>query len=343
MGTPAPIAEKILILFPGALGDFVCFLPALETLARGREVDLFARTEYADLVPPSIKTRSQECYEISRLFVPGSEREDRLKHFFAPYSRIYSWMGSGQPDFVRHLTLLSEDKLKVYPFRPSGSRIHMTDYFLSCLGEKGSSEAAPRISIRSDALVWSHRFWQQSHLQEKRVLVLSPGSGAREKNWPVEFYLEVAEWWERHFRGKSLVVLGPAEEERGASGDRWRCAAALRDLDLARLAALISRCDLYLGNDSGVTHMAAALGVETVALYGPTDPVQWAPRGQRVRVITRNIECSPCLYSVMKSCPHRRCLTALTPGHVIRELVKLLERTKDSADLLDKGGGRDYS
>ncbi|MEK7783617.1 MAG: glycosyltransferase family 9 protein, partial [Candidatus Binatota bacterium] len=85
------------------------------------------------------------------------------------------------------------------------------------------------------------------------------------------------------------------------------------------------RCDLYLGNDSGVTHLASVLGVETVALFGPTDPLQWALRGKRHTVITQNVECSPCLPPVMNSCPHRKCLTMLSPDYVIRRLEKLLQ------------------
>ena len=320
----APNREKILAIFPGALGDFICFLPTLEKLARGGEVHLFARTEYADLLPATVRTHSLECYEIGRLFVPGAEEEERLKRFFASYSSIYSWMGSGQPDFVRHLTLLSDGKLKLFSFRPSGSRIHITDYFLSCLGEMGSNETTPHIAIRSDALAWSHWFWRRSNLEKKMVLVLSPGSGAREKNWPMDFYSAVAKWWEKSFLGESLVVLGPVEEERGEIGGRWDPALVLRGLGLAKLAAVISRCDLYLGNDSGVTHLAAALGVETVALFGPTNPTQWAPRGNRVTVITQNVECSPCLPFAMKSCPHRKCLTTLSPDDVISRLKEPL-------------------
>jgi len=65
-------------------------------------------------------------------------------------------------------------------------------------------------------------------------------------------------------------------------------------LDLAKLAALIRRCDLYLGNDSGVTHLASALGVATVALFGPTDPVKYGPFDSRDRIVRLGLVCSPC-------------------------------------------------
>ena len=320
-----PIPEKVSVIFPGALGDFICFLPALRELVRGREADLFARTEYGELLPATVRTRSLERYEVRRLFVPGAGSDEGLKHFFGSYSCIYSWMGSGQKDFVRNLKALCDGRLKVFPFLPTGSRIHMVDYFLSCLGIESPKEVPQDIPIKSDALAWCRWFWRQSGLEGKKVLILSPGSGARAKNWPREFYMAVAEWWEKRFNGLTVVILGPVEEERERDGDHWGRARIVRGVELGKVAALISRCDLYLGNDSGVSHLASALGVETVALFGPTDPLQWALRGKRHTVITQNVECSPCLPPVMNSCPHRKCLTMLSPDYVIRRLEKLLQ------------------
>ena len=64
-----PAAQRALVIFPGALGDFLCFLPTLRFLSQGKEVDLLARSEFADLVPPTVKVGSLERYEIRRLFV----------------------------------------------------------------------------------------------------------------------------------------------------------------------------------------------------------------------------------------------------------------------------------
>ena len=109
-----------------------------------------------------------------------------------------------------------------------------------------------------------------------------------------------------------------------------------RGLSLAELAAIIARSELSLGNDSGVTHMAAALGIPTVALFGPSDVQTWRPQGKRVRILTHEIECAPCSVAAMKSCGHRSCLRALKPAEVIEQLHALLEQSR-----LDKGGGRD--
>jgi len=310
--------RKGLAIFPGALGDFICFLPALERMTRWGTVDLLARSEYAALLSPQVRMRPLECREIAALFVAGAGRDQRLQDFFGPYTFVYSWMGNHQPDFVSNLQALCQGDLGIFPFHPSQLGIHMADYYLSCLEEAYLRGPLPIIPIRSDAIAWGDCFWQGYGLEGRKVLALAPGSGARGKNWPADFFQSAAERWEEELGHKALVILGPVEEERAEVGNPWAHGLVVRGLDLAQLAALLARSDLYLGNDSGVTHLAAALGVKTIALFGPTDARQWAPRGKRVTVVTRSVACSPCDPPVMKSCPHRRCLATISPEDVMR-------------------------
>ena len=76
------LRSKIAVLFPGALGDFICFLPALQKLAQTAEVDLFARSEFADIVPRGVTVRSLECNQISRMFTANAAEDQRLQDFF---------------------------------------------------------------------------------------------------------------------------------------------------------------------------------------------------------------------------------------------------------------------
>jgi ADP-heptose:LPS heptosyltransferase len=154
------------------------------------------------------------------------------------------------------------------------------------------------------------------------VLSIAPGSGAREKNWPEEFFIAVADWWREHIGGVAMLIVGPVELARGGI-DRLRehCLVA-SNLRLAQVTALLSRSTIYLGNDSGMSHLAAAVGVPTVALFGPSDPLQWAPRGRRVTVISRRIHCSPCAPLAMKSCQQRVCLSEISPAQVIDAMLE---------------------
>jgi heptosyltransferase-3 len=107
-------------------------------------------------------------------------------------------------------------------------------------------------------------------------LAVHPGSGSRAKNWPFDRFVETAR---RLSPGRTwLLILGPAEEDVSPP-PRARLA---RSLPLRTLGAVLARAGLFLGNDSGVSHLAGACGTRTLALFGPTDPAQWAPVGRAV-------------------------------------------------------------
>ena len=116
-----------------------------------------------------------------------------------------------------------------------------------------------------------------------RFLALHPGSGSPGKNWPVERFLQLVdrvrppEPW--------LVPCGPADVELVAPfRARTDCVIA-EGLPLRVLGALLAEAGVFVGNDSGVTHLAAAWGAPTVALFGPTDAKMWSPEGERVRTV----------------------------------------------------------
>jgi ADP-heptose:LPS heptosyltransferase len=316
---------RICVLFPGALGDFICFLPALEILKQNADLDLFARPEFSGLVSPPVKVRSLDGFEVRQLFVPGAARDEGLCDFFGSYTAIYSWSGNQEKEFVNQLIQVSGGRARVYPFRATDRKFHQTDYYLACLNETYERPRSPFIAVPAEAVAWIENYWTEHTLDGQARLVLAPGSGAREKNWPADFYLKVADWWRHRVQGAVVILLGPVEEERGGLDlllDRFPVA---QNLSLAQVAALLARSHLYLGNDSGITHLAAAVGVRTVALFGPSDLHQWAPRGDRVTLLRRNVDCCPCTISVMKECPHRRCLTELYPRDVIKKVAGLPE------------------
>lgn len=99
-------------------------------------------------------------------------------------------------------------------------------------------------------------------------VVLHPYSGGARKNWPLEHFRTLAS----HF-GNVAWTCGPEEELPGA----------VRFADLAELGRWISGARLFIGNDSGITHLAAAVGTPTLAVFGPTDPAIWCPAGPHVR------------------------------------------------------------
>ncbi len=110
-------------------------------------------------------------------------------------------------------------------------------------------------------------------------LAVHPGSGSRAKNWPLDRFVDSARRLSP--RRPWLLVLGPAEADVVPPPG----ALAVRAMPLRRLGATLARAGLFLGNDSGVAHLAAACGTRTLAVFGPTDPAQWAPVGPTVRTL----------------------------------------------------------
>lgn len=313
------------MLFPGALGDFVCFLPALHALIEQYSVDLLARSEFAAIAPAGVRVESLERFEVRQLFSDDGAREPEVRQFFASYDAVYSWFAHQQPAFVAALQNASQGRAQVFPFRPVSRNLHQADYYLACLKRAPLRQSKPSVALDSDAQIWSAAFCHSNGIGDEPLLLVAPGSGAREKNWLAAHYLQIIHWWRDQCSGKVIVVVGPVELERGGFESFSASAVLARGLDLAQLAALLARSDLYLGNDSGVSHLAAAVGARTVALFGPSDERQWAPRGPRVAILRRQTACSPCNDSAMKLCPGRPCLAELTPGDVIQQLRKLPE------------------
>jgi heptosyltransferase III len=158
-------------------------------------------------------------------------------------------------------------------------------------------------------------------------LAVAPGSGHACKNWPLSHYYEVtrALAWEHHFQ--VIWLAGPAEQAvlpylqalAAAQGQ-----IVLKQQPLERVAAILRRCRLYLGNDSGLTHLAAAAGTrEVLALFGPTDPGIWAPPGEQVRVLAGSCPQAPCSSGREIACAQPRCLQNLTPEAVLAAVAEM--------------------
>jgi hypothetical protein len=169
------------------------------------------------------------------------------------FDSIISWYGAARADFRAAVARLPFTFLRALPDAPG---VHAADYFLGQVG--GCGPANPRIECpRTDG----------------GYAVIHPFSGSSKKNWPLDRFREVA----RRLPHPVRWCAGPEET----------LPDAVRFTDLYELACWLASAHLYIGNDSGITHLAAAVGIPVVALFGPTDPSVWAPRGACVRVVAR--------------------------------------------------------
>ena len=159
-------------------------------------------------------------------------------------------------------------------------------------------------------------------------LAVAPGSGQPRKNWPLAHYYELSRALGWEYGLKVVWLAGPGEEAMLPYLEALAQAQGhllLAHRLLARVARVLSRCRLYIGNDSGLTHLAAAVDKpEVLALFGPTDPRVWAPLGPRVRTLTGACPQAPCAVGRTIACPETGCLNALAPETVLAVAAQVL-------------------
>jgi heptosyltransferase-3 len=137
-----------------------------------------------------------------------------------------------------------------------GAKTHAADFFLKQAGGEGF--AVPTIGCEQR--------------RREDFTVIHPFSGSARKNWPLNRFRELA--------GRLAIPV------RWSAGPEEPLDDAVRFENLYELACWLASARVYIGNDSGITHLAAAVGTPVVAVFGPTDPVVWTPRGERVRVVS---------------------------------------------------------
>ena len=123
------------------------------------------------------------------------------------------------------------------------------------------------------------------------MVVLHPGSGSKRKNYPPEFWLDLIKGKALGLFHKRILLLGPAEEEQCQFFDKELLGMEVEIVispNKEKLLSLLKDTCLYIGHDSGITHLTAMLGTQTIALFKNSHPLQWAPLGPDVTVISND-------------------------------------------------------
>jgi ADP-heptose:LPS heptosyltransferase/GT2 family glycosyltransferase len=170
--------------------------------------------------------------------------------------------------------------------------------------------------------------------RQRRFAVVHPGVGNPVRQWPAGHYAQLIDLLVAE-AGLAVILIGTADEAEIAAEvlkavqDRSAVISLAGDVKLADLPLLLREAALFIGNNSGPKHLAAALGVPTLGVHsGVIDPAEWAPRGERAQAIKREMSCSPCYLEFAADCPRRMaCLTGLPPRAVFTASLGLLSTT----------------
>jgi heptosyltransferase-2 len=207
-------------------------------------------------------------------------------------------------------------------------KLHQVEYYLTLLRAIGWAALTRDPALRADpeAVARVRALLSSKGIEDQDLLVgLSPGAAyGPAKRWPVERFAAIGDRAIKEWGARVVVIGTEKEKDLGETLISATAPGALNCCGMTGLGealALIKRCQLFVSNDSGLMHVAAALNVPTVAIFGSTDPLATGPRGKNARIVKQDTECSPCL---KPECPvGYRCLLSVQPDDVWREMEKL--------------------
>jgi heptosyltransferase-2 len=273
--------NRILLIRGGAIGDFILTLPALKLL---RDAFPNARIEIlgykhivalAEMAGYANGTRSIECGALAGFFSRDGELAPELIEYFGSFQQVISY-------------LFDPDEIFSANLKRAGVRNLITGSPKITDEEHAARQLArplERLALYLEDPAATLRLPQSEKLDR---IAIHAGSGSETKNWPIERWIEVARKLIEPNDGSKLLLVGGEADlaqlvalRAALPNERLELA---ENLALPELAARLQRCRLFLGHDSGISHLAAAVGTSSLLLFGPTDPAVWAPANSQVRV-----------------------------------------------------------
>jgi heptosyltransferase-3 len=285
----------ILIIRAGALGDTLMLMPAITGLRRNADVIIAGRRPGIDYLRPYV----DQCLDMEtsgwhRLFM---EEDDNI-HPLPISSPDHVAAFLNDPDGRLRVNLKAcfpDSSVSIFPvFPPEKDKRHIALYMAESIQEAGLPMDAGRIFEESLEVPLMA---VETRIPDEGPIVIHPGSGSGKKNYPPLFWLELIRELKRSRLdngGRIIMVLGPAEEDLV---NFFRDKLNERDVELKlipereELMSILGRASVYIGHDSGITHLAAMLGRHVIALFKESSMERWRPLGPKVRIIKKGDYC----------------------------------------------------
>ncbi len=317
--------KDILVWHQGALGDLVLSLPAIYSIKKHFSrcrIHLVARTDLSEIIVSSgiadvVSSNEKAIY--ADFFREGPVPASAAR-FLGEMCGAFLFMKREDRTLVenlsRHIPLC-----KIISTVPKqGERVHIASFQLEQLQHAGiPSQGRPPLYAATPGGVNS----------DEPSVTIHPGSGGKWKRWGMHGFLDVMDALAGEGNYRFTVLLGPAETElREECGrfisDRRIPADIVSERPVSNIASILAMSSLFVGNDSGITHLAALIGTPVVAVFGPTDPVIWGPMGLKVRILRSEYPCAPCSDATARLCPGLHCLADVTCRDVLKTVHELL-------------------
>jgi len=325
--------DKILIIHSGGIGDLLLALPAMRIFRQAFPhsiLELLGRPERLAIVSHDLQVSSIHSIDqggMAYFYLEGVPLPPGLVTFFSSFRAVLIFGKAGGEILADNVRRVGVSRVIFIPsFPPEDLKVPVSDYLVKSLKEAtiGGERIFSPLRLPEASLVAGRDFRAEHELKEgDRIVAIHPGSGSPVKNWNPKNFAQVADWASES--SKVLLIVGPAEDEVEEVKRAMKKANPIivERPSLVQLAGVLKSCTAYVGNDSGITHLAATLGVPTIAIFGPTDPTVWGPRGSQVTVIYEKKSCSPCSSEMRSQC-NLQCMTSINPDAVIEILKPFL-------------------
>ena len=285
-----PEALRLLVVRSGAIGDTIVMSVVYQALRRHfprayiETLGIEERLRLINLPGLINRITSIERADIAALFSPAPSLSSALTTYVQQFTRILVYSFDQAGELMNNLRRIHPDGLfRFDPFPNQKTAEHVTRYLLktlNVLGIHAQEGIMPRIAIAEKT--------PSAAKNGTLKIAVHPGSGSLTKNWPVENFIELCLRLAQAFSVRIHLVVGPADQTLAQEMTRKLSSACavkqLVELPLLELARELQDCDLYIGNDSGISHLAAALDVPTIAIFRTSNPAIWQPVGKHVLV-----------------------------------------------------------
>ncbi len=286
--------ERILVIRGGAIGDFLLTLPALKTLRESRpdsHIEILGYKHIAEVTENRFyaqAVRSIEYGALSRFFANNLELPSELTCYFRSFDLIVTYLYDPDRIFETNLRRCGVRHLVCGPAKIVQTDGHAARQLARPIEELGLRvvDLAEKIFLSDADREFGRDF---IYGLPKPLITVHPGSGSKEKNWPLRNWMALFSAQPAYDKERTslIVVSGEADTAETAQlEDAWRNPNVrfAKNLPLPHLAAVLEH-SIFIGHDSGISHLAAAAGANCILLFGPTNPNLWAPRNQNVQVI----------------------------------------------------------
>jgi ADP-heptose:LPS heptosyltransferase len=315
--------DDILVIHQGALGDVVLSFPALACLKQQRcaRLTLLCKNQVGKIASEFNVVDLHLPIEGARfcgLFSKDMSRD--IKDFIGHYETII--LCGFSDDAANNIRQRHRGKtFRITARPPAQEQTHVAVHIARQMRGKGLLSSSEEIASRA----WQHAEWR---LAPGKLFLIHPGAGSRRKRWPLHHFLQVARAMNGLNSTRVVFLIGPAESDllplvRKKVEGQFQ----VQELkDLSEAAAIMKTSACFVGNDSGLTHLAAFLGVPAVAVFGPSSPERWSPIGPAIKALRGEgeTECAPCFEIAKTNCDDARCLRGVSPEMVIEAVEDLV-------------------